>query len=57
MTPGAAAKKQRKFDLQTFLSTIDGGRTIATFPEKRTIFVSLFRATRPILFSICRREK
>src|SRR6202451_2888037 len=39
MTPAAAAKQRRKFDLQTFLSTIDGGRTIATFPDKRTIFV------------------
>jgi CRP/FNR family transcriptional regulator, cyclic AMP receptor protein len=39
MTPVAAAKQRRKFDLQTFLSTIDGGRTIATFPDKRTIFV------------------
>jgi CRP/FNR family transcriptional regulator, cyclic AMP receptor protein len=33
-----AAKQRRKFDLQTFLSTIDGGRTIAAFPDKRTIF-------------------
>ena len=39
MTPAATAKQRRKFDLQTFLSTIDGGRTIATFPDKRTIFV------------------
>src|ERR1700685_3052844 len=39
MTPAAAAKQRRKFDLQAFLSTIDGGRTIATFPDKRTIFV------------------
>jgi CRP/FNR family cyclic AMP-dependent transcriptional regulator len=38
MTPVAAAKKRREFDLQTFLSTIDGGRTIATFPDKRVIF-------------------
>jgi CRP/FNR family transcriptional regulator, cyclic AMP receptor protein len=38
MTPVAAAKKRRKFDLQTFFSTIDGGRTIAAFPKKRTIF-------------------
>jgi hypothetical protein len=40
MTPVAATKKQRTFDLQTFLSTIDGGRTIATFPDKRMIFCS-----------------
>ena len=38
MTPVAAAKKGRKFDLKTFLSTIDGGRTIATAPKKQTIF-------------------
>ena len=39
MTPVAAAKKRRRFHLQTFLSTIDGSRTIATFPKKQTIFV------------------
>jgi CRP-like cAMP-binding protein len=39
MTPVAAAKKRRKFDLKTFLSTIDGGRTIAAAPKKQTIFV------------------
>jgi CRP/FNR family cyclic AMP-dependent transcriptional regulator len=39
MTPVAAAKKRRKFDLHTFLSTIDGGRTIAQFPKKETFFV------------------
>jgi CRP/FNR family transcriptional regulator, cyclic AMP receptor protein len=40
MTPAAAAAKKRlKFDPQTFLSTIDGGRTIAAFPRKQTIFV------------------
>ena len=38
MTPVAAAKKHRKFDLKTFLSTIDGGRTIAAAPKKQTIF-------------------
>jgi CRP/FNR family transcriptional regulator, cyclic AMP receptor protein len=38
MTPVAAAKKRRRFDLQAFLSTIDGGRTIATFTKKQTIF-------------------
>jgi CRP/FNR family cyclic AMP-dependent transcriptional regulator len=38
MTPVPAAEKRRKFNLQTFLSTINGGRTIAVFPNKRTIF-------------------
>ena len=38
MTPVAAAKKHRKFDPQTFLSTVDEGRTIAAFPKKQTIF-------------------
>ena len=38
MTPVPAAEKRRKFNLQTFLSTISGGRTIAAFPNKRTIF-------------------
>jgi CRP-like cAMP-binding protein len=32
------AKKLRKFDPKTFLSTIDGGRRIAVFPKKQTIF-------------------
>ncbi|MGB8987754.1 MAG: Crp/Fnr family transcriptional regulator [Candidatus Sulfotelmatobacter sp.] len=36
----AASKKLIKFDPQTFLSTIDGGgRKIAAFPNKQTIFV------------------
>jgi len=40
ITPVAAtAKKRRRFHLQTFLSTINTGRTIATFPTKQTIFV------------------
>jgi CRP/FNR family cyclic AMP-dependent transcriptional regulator len=38
MTPVAAAAKRRKFDTQTFLSSIDGGRTISAFPKKQTIF-------------------
>jgi CRP/FNR family cyclic AMP-dependent transcriptional regulator len=38
MTPVPAAEKRRKFNLQTFLSTINGGRTIEGFPHKRTIF-------------------
>ncbi|MFZ0859282.1 MAG: Crp/Fnr family transcriptional regulator [Candidatus Sulfotelmatobacter sp.] len=39
MGPRAAAKKRCKFDTKTFLSTIDGGRKIATFPKKQIIFV------------------
>jgi len=35
----ATAKKIRTFDTKTFLSTIDGGRKIAAFPKKQTIFV------------------
>jgi CRP/FNR family cyclic AMP-dependent transcriptional regulator len=38
MTPAAAAKKRRKFDPQAFLSTIDDGRSIASFAKKQTIF-------------------
>ena len=37
MTP-VASKKLSKFDPKTFLSTINGGRTIASFPKKETIF-------------------
>jgi CRP/FNR family transcriptional regulator, cyclic AMP receptor protein len=33
-----AAKKSRKFDPQTFLSTIDGGRTTATLTKKKRAF-------------------
>jgi CRP/FNR family cyclic AMP-dependent transcriptional regulator len=33
------AKKLIKFDSKTFLSTIDGGRKIAAFVKKQTIFV------------------
>ena len=39
MGPRAAAKKRSKFDTKTFLSTIDGGRKITTFPKKQTFFV------------------
>lgn len=38
-TGAAASKKIGKFDPRTFLSTLDGGRTIAAFPKKQTIFV------------------
>jgi CRP/FNR family cyclic AMP-dependent transcriptional regulator len=38
MTPVVAAKKRSKFDPKTFLSTIDGGRKIADFAKKQTIF-------------------
>jgi CRP/FNR family cyclic AMP-dependent transcriptional regulator len=39
MTPVLAAKKRRNFDPQTFLSTIDGGRTIATSTKRQRVFV------------------
>src|SRR5579864_1902672 len=39
MTPVVAAKKLSKFKPKVFLSTIDGGRKIASFPKKQTIFV------------------
>ena len=38
MTPIGAAKKLGKFNPKTFLSTIDGGRKVATFAKKKTIF-------------------
>jgi CRP/FNR family cyclic AMP-dependent transcriptional regulator len=38
MTPVRAAKKRSKFDLTTFLSTIDGGGTIVAASKKQTIF-------------------
>jgi CRP/FNR family cyclic AMP-dependent transcriptional regulator len=38
MTPVTTAKKRSKFDLKTFLSTINGGRTIVAAPKKQTIF-------------------
>jgi CRP/FNR family cyclic AMP-dependent transcriptional regulator len=38
MTPVAAAKKRRTFNPKTFLSTIDKGRTIATFTKRRRVF-------------------
>src|SRR5213594_2319261 len=38
MTPVVSAKKLSKFDPKTFLSTLDGGRKIATFAKKETIF-------------------
>jgi CRP-like cAMP-binding protein len=39
MAPVATAKKRPKFDTKTFLSTINGGRKIAAFRTKQTIFV------------------
>jgi CRP-like cAMP-binding protein len=39
MTPVAAAKKRRTFDPNAFLSTVDGGRTIAAFSKSQIIFV------------------
>jgi CRP/FNR family transcriptional regulator, cyclic AMP receptor protein len=38
MTPVVSAKRLNKFDPKTFLSTIDGGRKIADFAKKETIF-------------------
>jgi CRP/FNR family cyclic AMP-dependent transcriptional regulator len=38
MTPVVAGKKLIKFDPQMFLSTINGGRKIAAFLKKQTIF-------------------
>jgi CRP/FNR family cyclic AMP-dependent transcriptional regulator len=38
VTPVATAKKLRKFDPKTFLSTMDGGRKIAAFSKKQTVF-------------------
>ena len=39
MKPKIAVKKRSEFDPKTFLSTIEGGRRIATFSKKQTIFV------------------
>jgi CRP/FNR family cyclic AMP-dependent transcriptional regulator len=36
--PRRASKRLKEFDPKTFLSTIDGGRKIAVFPKKQTIF-------------------
>jgi CRP/FNR family transcriptional regulator, cyclic AMP receptor protein len=38
MRPKANPKKLIQFDPKTFLSTIEGGRKIAAFPKKQTIF-------------------
>jgi CRP/FNR family cyclic AMP-dependent transcriptional regulator len=38
MTLVAASKKLSKFDPKKFLSTINGGRKIAPFPKRQTIF-------------------
>jgi CRP/FNR family cyclic AMP-dependent transcriptional regulator len=38
MTAVVSAKRLSKFDPKTFLSTLDGGRKIATFAKKETIF-------------------
>src|ERR1035437_4681887 len=38
MTLVVPAKKLSQFDPKTFLSTIDGGRKIAAFPQKQAIF-------------------
>ena len=54
MKPKVAAKNLSKFDPNTFLSTMDGGRQITAFPKKRIIFA---RATRPMLCFISRKER
>jgi CRP/FNR family cyclic AMP-dependent transcriptional regulator len=38
MGPRAAAKKLSQFDTRIFLSTVNGGRKIGTFPKRHTIF-------------------
>src|ERR1700675_2326366 len=38
VTPVVPAKRLSKFDPQTFLSTINGGRKIEAVPKKQTIF-------------------
>ena len=38
MTPVVSAKRLSKFDPKTFLATMDGGRKIAAFPKRETIF-------------------
>ena len=38
MTAVLLAKKLTKFDSKRFLSTMDGGRKIAAFAKKQTIF-------------------
>jgi CRP-like cAMP-binding protein len=38
VTPVLPAKKRSKFNSKKFLSTLNGGRTIAAFPKKQTIF-------------------
>ena len=49
-----ASKKLVKFDPETFLSTINGGRKIVAFPKEQTIFA---RVTRSMRFFIFRRER
>jgi CRP/FNR family cyclic AMP-dependent transcriptional regulator len=34
----AKAKSKRPFNVQTFLSTVDGGRTISTYQKNQKIF-------------------
>jgi len=38
MIPVVATKKLSRFNTKTFLSTINGGRKIAAFPKRQTIF-------------------
>jgi CRP/FNR family transcriptional regulator, cyclic AMP receptor protein len=39
ITPVQAVKRSARFDPETFLSTVEDGRTIATFSKNQTIFV------------------
>jgi hypothetical protein len=34
----AKVKKRRPFDVKTFLSTVDGGRTVATYQKNQKVF-------------------
>ena len=54
MRPKVAVKKRSEFDSKTFLSTIDGGRKIATFSKKQTVFV---QGDPSDAFFIYRKEK
>ncbi len=38
MTPVVSARRLSQFDPKVFLSTLDGGRGIASLPKKETIF-------------------
>jgi hypothetical protein len=54
MTPKVRATRRSEFDPKTFLSTINGGRNIAAFSKKQTIFA---QGDSSDAFFISRREK